>query len=318
MTTVKRSKSERRLLVLFYLLTGYILLQFAWWAYLLIDLSKKYYAPEGAEVLKLKVWMVVGEGSVFLLFLLAGLYIMQRTIRKDIVLMRQQRNFLLSITHELKTPIAAIKLCLQTLQKRSKLNEAQREPLQKSAIDNTERLHKLIDNVLLATRIDSQEIPVGEGPTEISSLTESICTDLAKTVASDTEIRSSVSPGLHARIDEQSYSSILINLVENAAKYAGGETVQVSLMPDKEGSYLLLSVSDSGPGIPSSERLHIFKKFYRMGNEETRSQKGTGLGLYIVSELLRMAGGKISINDNEPRGSTFLCKIPTYNKNTKH
>jgi signal transduction histidine kinase len=155
-----KSQTERRVSLLFYLLTAYILLQFAWWAYLLIDLNRTLYASSGEGVIRLKTWMIIGEGSVFLIFLLAGIFIMQRTIRKEIALVRQQRNFLLSITHELKTPIASIKLGLQTLQKRKSLSPEERKPFEESAIKNTERLHSLIDNVLLATRIESGQRPL--------------------------------------------------------------------------------------------------------------------------------------------------------------
>lgn len=298
-----RSRSEKRLNLFFYLLTGYILLQFAWWAYLLVDLNTKYYRAEGSETVKIKVLMVVGEGSVFLLFLLIGIFIMQRTIRKEIQLVRQQRNFLLSITHELKTPVAAIKLCLQTLQKRTGLSAAQREPLQNTAVENTERLHNLIDNVLLATRIESGQHMLQIEQTNLSELTYKVLTSLRNTVAGTVSIDTDIEEGLQGAVDEMAYESILINLLENAVKYASGSPIRVQLR--RVNASTELQVADQGPGIPKQEKGRIFEKFYRMGNEETRTKKGTGLGLYIVKHLADLHGAHIWVSDG-PKGGTIF------------
>lgn len=303
-----RSKSERRLSMLFYLLTAYILLQFSWWAYLLVDLNTKYYSSGGSEAVRIKVLMVAGEGSVFLIFLLTGIYIMQRTIRKDISLVKQQRNFLLSITHELKTPLAAIKLCLQTMEKRKDLLEEQRLPLQRSAIENTERLHNLIDNVLLATRIESGQEVIQRERIDLSADTNRICKGVLKAVAGHIALECNVQEGLQSNMDGGAYESILVNLVENAVKYAGNDAVKVSLLHD--GQYIVLRVADHGPGIPQDQKERIFEKFYRMGNEETRTRKGTGLGLYIVKQLADLHGALVSVTNNEPRGAVFTVRFP--------
>jgi len=304
----KRQSEGKMVRILFYLLTAYILLQFAWWAYLLIDLNSRYFAAEGAEVVRLKIWMIVGEGTVFITFLLAGIFIMQRTIRKEIALVRQQRNFLLSITHELKTPVAAIKLCLQTLIKRDTLDAEQREPLQRMAIENTERLHSLIDNVLLATRIESGQEPVQFELTDISVHTNQICEGVNRTISRKNPIQIIVQDGVSARVDRSAYESILLNLLENAVKYAGETSIDVSL--EKTTVHGILTVTDGGPGIPASAKNRIFEKFYRMGNEETRSKKGTGLGLYIVKELAELHNAKISVEDNKPSGTIFRVVFP--------
>lgn len=303
-----KSRSERRVSVLFYLLTAYILLQFAWWAYLLVDLNRLYYGPQGVETVNLKIWMVIGEGTVFLIFLLAGIYIMQRTIRKEIGLVRQQRNFLLSVTHELKTPLAAIKLGIQTLQKRKELKPEQRRPLEQSALSNTERLHALLDNVLLATRIESGQHPIQPAPTNLSALTEKIAVETASALGKSDFIKISVQPDLTASVDGNAYESILINLLENAFKYGDGSEVVVELK--RMNGELILSVKDQGQGIPADERKRIFAKFYRMGNEETRSKKGTGIGLFIVKELTELHGGRVRAEANAPQGSVFRVTFP--------
>jgi signal transduction histidine kinase len=304
-----KSRSERRVSILFYILTAYILLQFAWWAYLLIDLNRLYYAPQGTKTVNLKTWMVIGEGSVFLVFLLAGIYIMQRTIRKEISLVRQQRNFLLSITHELKTPLAAIKLGIQTLQKRKELKPEQREPLERSALNNTERLHSLIDNVLLATRIESGQHPLQITPTNLSDLTEKISLETAQALGKGDRLRTDIQSNLIAKIDGNAYESILINLMENAFKYGEDKPVQVRLTAN-DGEIRLI-VEDEGIGILPGERKKIFEKFYRMGNEETRAKKGTGIGLFIVKELTQLHGGRVRVDENSPKGTRFTVIFPT-------
>jgi signal transduction histidine kinase len=300
--------ATRRVTILFYLLTGYVLLQFAWWAYLLVDLNTELYASQGKDVVNLKIWMVIGEGAVFLVFLLAGIYIMQRTIRKEIALVRQQRNFLLSITHELKTPVAAIKLVLQTLVKRDTLNAEQRAQIQQTAIENTERLHALIDNVLLATRIESGQEPVQLETKNLSELTRQICTGVLVSLLPKNKLTSDIQVDIIAEADPNAYESILINLVENAAKYAENSDIFISLK--RGGNRALLTVADGGPGIPDEAKSQIFEKFYRMGNEETRSKKGTGLGLYIVKELCDLHKASISVENNYPSGTIFRISFP--------
>jgi K+-sensing histidine kinase KdpD len=277
----------------------------------LVDLNTEFYASQGQDVVNLKVWMIIGEGTVFLTFLLAGIYIMQRTIRKEIALVRQQRNFLLSITHELKTPVAAIKLVLQTLVKRDTLSQDQRAPLQQNAIENTERLQALIDNVLLATRIESGQEPVQLEEKNLSELTDQICQKLIQSLINEEDTKVAIQPGLHAMVDPNAFESILVNLLENAVKYADGKSIAVELK--RSGDRVVLSVIDGGPGIPDQAKTQIFNKFYRMGNEETRSKKGTGLGLYIVKELSDLHRAKISVENNEPTGSIFKISFPACN-----
>ena len=233
---------------------------------------------------------------------------MQRTIKKEITLVRQQRNFLLSITHELKTPIAAIKLGIQTLRKRKDLSREQREPLERSALANTERLHSLIDNVLLATRIESGQHPLHLNPTNVSAETNRICEETELALGKSGLIDRKIQSDLTTNLDGNAYESILVNLIENAFKYGDSQSIGVSLK--KERGQLILSVEDRGIGVPPQERKKVFDKFYRMGNEETRSKKGTGLGLFIVKELVTLHHGKISISESPLNGARFAVSLP--------
>lgn len=300
---MKEVRADKRVSVLFYLLAAYIFLQFIWWAYLLIDLNLELYASKMPEMRNKKVLMVIGEGAVFFSILIAGLVITRNSIRKEISLIRQQRNFLLSITHELKTPISAIRLCLETLSKHQNLDSQKRVSLQENALDNTSRLNELIDNVLLATRIESGENVLISERINISDLTLKIL----KRFSGDS-INQDIERDIELDVDPSAYDSILSNLIENALKYGESKPISVSLNTTDTG--VTLSVQDNGPGISEEMRRKIFTKFYRAQNEETRSQKGTGLGLYIVKELVELHQGKIRVENNSDRGAKFTVDFP--------
>jgi len=154
--------SLSRPLLFFYILVIYVLLQFSWWAYLLIDLNKAVYGgpsvimPQNdASTFEQKWKMVAGEGIVFLAILVFGIYKTRQAFQKEFALARQQRNFLLSITHEFKSPLAAIKLGLQTIQKRN-LDGEQMSRVVTAAISETDRINMLLEDTLMAARIESK------------------------------------------------------------------------------------------------------------------------------------------------------------------
>lgn len=292
-----------KVLILFYLLTFYILAQFAWWAYMLIILNLELSPVANRTIQNRKIWMIVGEGGVFIIILLIGIFITQKTIRKELALVKQQRNFLLSITHELKTPISAIKLCLETLAKHGNLDELKIQSLHSTALENTSRLNELIENVLLATRIESGEEFIHREQTNISDLGKKIIGRIDAGFHSKFEFIVEIEENLSASIDPSSFDSILTNLLENGVKYGDGKPITIRLF--KNSKDIILEVEDRGKGIDGNLKELIFQKFIRLENEETRSQKGTGLGLYIVKKLTDLQNGKIQVFENTPSGSIF-------------
>jgi two-component system, OmpR family, phosphate regulon sensor histidine kinase PhoR len=310
-------------LFLFYILFAYVLLQFGWWSYLMVNLNNEIYqlktevnvlkgeSPEevsrkGNELeqrLFMRRAMIAGEGSVFIVLLLLGILQTRNAFKKETALTRQQKNFLLSVTHELKSPIASVKLQLETLQKRELDKNLQKEMLE-NALSDTERLNKLVENILLATRIDNSAYELHRERTDLS---EYISTGMKQTIASfapEQKVVLDIEPGVVMDIDRTSFPSILLNLFENAVKYSpAGTTITISLK--KSGNAVILAVKDEGSGISAEEKQNVFKKFYRVGSEETRRTKGTGLGLYIVNYLVEQHGGTIVVKDNIPKGSVF-------------
>jgi two-component system, OmpR family, sensor histidine kinase CiaH len=320
-------KHKSRALFILILLFTYVVLQFLWWEFLLvkqtgqiIDEKQKVIAlsvsnsqqleSEIAQLQKKrnsKTLMIVGEGTVFLLLLLYGLYRIKLAQDKENELMRQQNNFFLSITHELKTPIAATKLQLQTLQKQ-KLDEALKQELIKSALEETERLNNLIDNVLLASRMEASGFKVQMQRTELTELIQQVIRRYFAQELESGVLTFHPSQPMHANLDAMAFTSMLTNLIENALKYSDNEKKVELELYSNEG-FVILNVKDCGNGIPPGDREKIFQKFYRAGNEETRKTKGTGLGLYIVKKLALAQNASVKVKANGSKGSIFQIQL---------
>lgn len=310
---------HRRNALLFGSLALYIVLQFVWWAFLLLRKDRAVArltmelnalgADAGTPVdPQRSLLMIVGEGSVFLLLLMAVLFLTYRAIRRDLDLARTQRNFLLAVTHELRTPIAAVKLQLQTLA-RPNLDHEQRETLRMRAIQEADRLALLTDKVLLATSAEEGVLALDRHELDLMELLRMIVERARTSVAKDHILVLNGPEALRIESDQQMLRSIAENLVENAAKYAPpGSRIEVLVERGREG--WRFSVADEGTGVPAEERERIFEKFYRGGHEETRKTKGTGLGLYIVKRLTQALGGSVVVRDRSRQGAIFTASFP--------
>lgn len=251
-----------------------------------------------------KRWLMIsGEGIVFIGVLFLGFLQIRKTFKREEELSQQQQNFLLSVTHELKSPIASTKLQLQTLQKHELNREKQKEILA-NAINDTERLNNLVENILLAAKIENNVYLLHK---EKYNLSEYITEGMNQTIESfhyKQKVELNIEPNIYMDIDRTNFPSIILNLFENAVKYSPEDsTVVISLK--KQNQKIILSVADQGIGISDKEKATIFQRFYRSGSEETRKTKGTGLGLYIVDYLVKQHNGTISVKNNTPKGSVF-------------
>lgn len=310
---------HRRTYLLFGSLTAYILLQFTWWAVLLVRKENEL-AQLAMEVKLLggqpdhpmndsrAFRMIVGEGSVFLLFLLLVLFLTFRAIRRDLAMARTQRNFLMAVTHELRTPIAAIKLQLQTLS-RSGIDAHQREVLRNQALVEAERLNVLADKVLLANSTDEGVLAMDLKEQDVMELMRNVVERARMQIAPDHQVELIGPERFTALTDAQALRSIADNLIENASKYAPeGTRIGIEIIKGREGWRMV--VSDEGPGIAPEDEPRIFERFYRGGNEETRQAKGTGLGLYIVQRLAQRLGGEVLVRKAVPHGAIFAVSFP--------
>lgn len=317
------SNGKSRPLFWFYILVTYVIIQFFWWSYSMVKQNNEISRLK-AEVNVLKGeslndivdngnkineslhrrWiMIAGEGSVFVCLLLLGIYQIRKSFNKETALANQQKNFLLSVTHELKSPIASAKLQLQTLQKRELDRDKQKEIIA-NAINDTDRLNNLVENILLAAKIENN---VFTSHKEEYNLSEYITEGMNQTIESfryKQRVVLDIEPNIFMKIDRMSFPSIILNLFENAVKYSSGDsTITVGLK--KQNQKIIVSVADEGLGITDEEKKYIFKKFYRIGSEETRKTKGTGLGLFIVDFLVKQHNGIISVRNNVPKGTIF-------------
>lgn len=290
---------KRRTTLIFYILSVYVFVQFLWWGYHLIELTHEV-ARESATVSK-RVIMIISEGAVFLMMLGIGIWQIHRSIRRELKLSERQNNFLLSVTHELKTPLAANKLYLQTVSKRELTREQQQELLRK-AIDENTRLERMIDNILNASRLENKVLKPEKENFSLTQLMEHVAGRFNSITGKETVTVHADDVSVTA--DKFMLETILNNLVDNAIKY-GGKEVTVELYALHNGELLEWGVKDNGPGIDPKFTSDIFRKFFRIGNEETRTEKGTGLGLFIVSELVKMHRGQVTCMANSPQGTNF-------------
>ncbi len=307
------SKKQIPPTILFYFLVVYTLLQFSWWTYLLIKLNKIYFqlrASTASEpfdwesIYQHKILMIGGEALVFFLIMIWAIFQIHKSFKQELELAKQQKNFLLSITHELKTPLASVRLGLETLEKH-KLEEEVRNRVIGQAISETDRLNLLIEKILFSTRLEDHGLVLHLKTINLSELIKETLATPIQTIGKDHELMLDLDPDVMINIDDWAFKSILINLYENALKYSQkGSKVSISLKDN--GHSCLLLVEDEGQGISDDDKLKIFKRFYRVENEETRSVKGTGLGLYIVKSLVNLHHARIYVEDNIPNGTRFV------------
>jgi two-component system, OmpR family, phosphate regulon sensor histidine kinase PhoR len=316
----------------FYLVFAYILAFSMWWAYLLYEKNETAYKEKvelnqitfgqihpgddyslsadykmiTAKYKRQKV-MIETEGSAFIFLLSFGLLAVRRVFKREMQLVRQQHNFLLSVTHELKSPLSTVKLSLQTMAMR-KLEPEKEEKLIANSLVDIDRLETLVDNILFAAKIERDEPGFSNDEINISDITHTVIERFAhnkKAIVIDSQIKT----GVYLHADPIGYTSVVMNLVENAIKYSEASTGVVVTLTDSDGK-IFLSVADNGIGIAENEKGRVFDKFYRVGNEDTRKTKGTGLGLYIVKRFVEIYKGEISVSDNKPAGSVFKISLP--------
>lgn len=252
----------------------------------------------------------IGEGSTFIVVILIGAIVVYSSFKRRIVLSRQQNNFMLSVTHELKTPIAAIKLNLQTIEKHH-LNDEQRTRLLDRSVKEANRLNDLCNNILFASQLDGGIYKHAREQFDFSTMVEDAVMEYA--ARHPERFEDNISMGCVVAGDKVMLQMAVNNLLENAVKYTPADK-PICVELHKKNNEVILQVIDEGNGIPDSEKKKIFDKFYRVGSEETRNAKGTGLGLYLVCKVVTQNKGKIIIKDNHPTGAIFEITLPLERK----
>lgn len=331
---VELSTFTRKRYWIFYILVGYILAVFFWWWILLFKknddlyhekqqlLYHRYQQEDSALLIaeyektmkeyQRQRWMIVGEGGTFIFLLILGIYRLRRTIIKEVELAQRQRNFLLSITHELKSPLASAQLNLQTINKRS-LDKEKQQLLLNNTAEDIVRLNELVEKILFASRMDHEKFQISHEEVNLSELLED-CTESVANRNTQRKIESDIQQSLWILGDDVMLKSLISNLLENALKYSPADSV-VQVKLSEQAQTAILDVADKGLSIPEEEKEKIFERFYRMGNEDTRTSTGVGLGLYIVKNVTTLHGGKVEIVDRNP-GKIFRIHLPLLQEKT--
>lgn len=244
----------------------------------------------------------IGEGSTFLILILVGALFVYREVRRQIRMQLQQQNFMMAVTHELKTPIAVTKLNLETLQKH-RLDEQRQQKIIQTTLQELGRLDNLANNILIASQLEGGGYIQAKEDLDLSSLVAKAVED-CKRGFPDREWVLSIESDLALLGDPLLLQLLVSNLAENAIKYSPRQSA-ITILLKKTGAQIGLFVKDEGPGIPDEEKKKIFSKFYRTGNEKTRTARGTGLGLYLCRKIAEDHKASIKVSDNSPVGSIF-------------
>jgi two-component system, OmpR family, sensor histidine kinase CiaH len=256
---------------------------------------------------RLKTTQYLGEGVTFLAMILVAALFVYRAVRRQLILQQQQQNFMMAVTHELKTPIAVAKLNLETMQKHQ-LDDNRKQKLIQMTLQEINRLNTLSSNILVSSQLEGGRYRVGKEELDFSDLVKSCAADFINRFP-DRAWETDIDPELDVVGDALLLQILVNNLLENAMKYSPKEGV-ITCRLNRQHHKVVLSVTDQGTGIPDQEKKKIFEKFYRIGNEETRTAKGTGIGLYLCRKIAEDHNADIRVTDNIPSGANFSIRFP--------
>ena len=245
--------------------------------------------------------------------IIAGLIIYTVFLVLEIRRNEEHDTFINAVTHELKTPIASIRLYLETLQSRS-LSDEQKRGFYEVMLADAERLHRTVDHVLRAGAISQKPKVIARAPVDMSALARE-CVDLAVArhhLQAEAIVLEAHDAGpLMVRGDAEELRTVVTNLLDNAVKYSGNAVRVIVAVAAPSPDTVWVRVQDRGVGIPRKQLRRIFRRFYRVQARGLKQVKGTGLGLYIVRSIARAHGGRIfAQSEGEGRGATFTLELP--------
>ncbi len=253
-------------------------------------------------------------GVIFFAVLIAGLIVNTSFLVREIRRNEQHDSFINAVTHELKTPIASIRLYLETLQSRE-VDEKRRQEFYRLMLSDTDRLLGTVEQVLKAGQAGARSAKHQRVELEFGPLVRE-CMDLVRTrhhLQADSihyEAAGSNGSGVQVFGNAEELRTAVCNLLDNAVKYSSGK-VDVAVCMASDDRNVVLQVRDCGVGIPEAELKRIFKRFYRVSNRSLAHVKGTGLGLFIVRSIARKHGGKVFAQSaGEGQGTTVTLELP--------
>ena len=319
-----KSKRLHFIFIIYWFLLTYIIVALIWWFIALnrqnqqmtaLELQQLDYHNPGFDKTNIKIkdgekrktMQYLGEGAIFFLLIVAGAVYVFRIARKQLKQSQEQQNFMMAITHELKTPIAITKLNLETLQKR-KLDEPQQQRLIQNTLQEANRLNSLCNNLLLSSQMEAGGYIITFEETDLSQLVNDCINDFIIRFPQRI-FHANITDGLFVRGDCLLLQMAINNLIDNAIRYSSKETKIEVVLTDTVQPRIQLQIKDEGIGIAEGEKQSIFNKFYRVGNTATKESKGTGIGLYLTKKIIRQHKGIILVKNNLPKGSIFIIEI---------
>ena len=318
-----KTKKIRYIFLIYWFLLVYIIAALVWWFIALNQQNKQMTIFELQQLNKdqsgysqvvnkiqedekSKTSQYIGEGFTFLLLIVAGAVFMYRAVKQQLHFSQEQQNFMMALTHELKTPIAVAKLNLETLQKR-KLDEQQQQRLIHTTLQEANRLNSLCNNMLLSSQIEASNFRISTEEINFSQLVKECVQDFI-TRFPQRNILPSVIEDIYLNGDTLLLQMAVNNLIDNAIKYSAKETA-ITVLLKEEKKNITLQVKDEGKGIADEEKKKVFDKFYRTGNAATKGAKGTGLGLYLTNKIIQNHNGAITVSNNTPTGCIFTIAL---------
>ncbi len=327
--SVTSRKKIRRATFTYWLMLSYIVAALAWW---LISLQRQssdladyklqqlnaladgkmspgMYQAEYEKISSFRKREAVkyyAEGIFFFALIIVSAIFVYRTVRRQFKQQQQQQNFMMAITHELKTPIAVARLNLETMQKYT-LDPEKQKRLIHTTLEETTRLNFLTNNILLASQLECGGYNFAKYELDLSDLLKDCVQDFRNRF-NDRQFLEECDPDVDIKGDPLLLQILINNLLENAVKYSPKDS-PITAVLKKTDSTIQLEVRDEGPGIPDEEKTKVFNRFYRIGSEATRQTKGTGLGLYLCSRIADDHNADITVTNNLPRGSNFVVRF---------
>lgn len=250
-------------------------------------------------------------GVLLLLFIIGGVVLNTIFLVREIRRNEQHDAFINAVTHELKTPVASIRLYLETLLSRS-VDEQRQKEFYRIMLDDSDRLLSTIEQVLRTGRVGPANRLVNLSPVRLDSLVKE-CVERARSlnVAHAASIAYQGGPEVQVLGDAEELRAAVSNLIDNAVKYSGAQVDVSAELTRMNGKYIALRVKDRGLGIPKDELKRIFRRFYRVPGLNSTRLKGTGLGLYIVRSVAKRHGGRAwAESEGVGQGSTFVLQLP--------
>lgn len=255
-------------------------------------------------------WLILFEGCFLMLLILSGVYVIFVYWNKQNRLNQTQSNFVASVSHELKSPLASIQLYLETL-KYQDVSRNERKEFVEMMLSDTVRLSGLIDNILQSSKTDPRSMDLQVSKADLGKfLSEVVKNHKRQFEEKKCEVKLQLEASPILTLDKKALLMVFNNLISNALRYSpNGSTLKIRL--HRAGRFWEIDFADQGIGFEKRDMKKIFKKFYRVQNEDTQNIEGAGLGLFISREIVRNHKGRLRVaSPGRGKGSVFTVSLP--------